>query len=234
MREQPAPPTRPAESAGRLEQNRWKTRHAFPGRPVEFIHRTCRLLESRAGASFLGQRVVTVGHECAVGNGLLPCLGQRNDKPCSQSQVPVLAVHGKPLHPLLAATGAIRRYSVLPSAYRPGSVNPLIRATVSLSTCVVPPFVPRDKRDYFVLSGTTRNPPEGIPVGGAGHLALFGLLWELNQGGAGGTRTPGLHSAIVALSQLSYSPVPMRRRIRMELMGLEPMTSTMPLWRSPN
>jgi len=26
----------------------------------------------------------------------------------------------------------------------------------------------------------------------------------------------------------------MRRRIRMELMGLEPMTSTMPLWRSPN
>ena len=146
----------------------------------------------------------------------------------------VLAVNGKPLHPLLAATGAIRRYSVLPSAYRPGSVNPLIRATVSLSTCVVPPFVAWYKRDYFVLSGTTRNRPEGIPVGGAGHLALFGLLWELNQGGAGGTRTPGLHSAIVALSQLSYSPVPMRRRIRMELMGLEPMTSTMPLWRSPN
>ena len=56
----------------------------------------------------------------------------------------------------------------------------------------------------------------------------------VRPGGAGGTRTPGLHSAIVALSQLSYSPVPTRRRIRMELMGLEPMTSTMPLWRSPN
>ncbi len=79
--------------------------------------------------------------------------------------------------------------------------------------------------------------PEDSLVSGraAKDMSLSGsVLSTVRNGGAGGTRTPGLHSAIVALSQLSYSPVPMRRRIRMELMGLEPMTSTMPLWRSPN
>ena len=79
--------------------------------------------------------------------------------------------------------------------------------------------------------------PEDSPTGDKDttEITLDGGVRSIGySGGAGGTRTPGLHSAIVALSQLSYSPVPMHRRIRMELMGLEPMTSTMPLWRSPN
>ena len=79
----------------------------------------------------------------------------------------------------------------------------------------------REQAGLPTRHGTNVNPGANVP----------GIV---KPGGAGGTRTPGLHSAIVALSQLSYSPVPTRRRIRMELMGLEPMTSTMPLWRSPN
>lgn len=46
--------------------------------------------------------------------------------------------------------------------------------------------------------------------------------------GPGGVRTLGLHNAIVARSQLRYGP------IQMELRGLEPLTSTVRLWRSPN
>ena len=71
------------------------------------------------------------------------------------------------------------------------------------------------------------------------------VLSTIHDGGAGGTRTPGLHSAIVALSQTELQPLALRQPgspqidlsksySHMELMGLEPMTSTMPLWRSPN
>ena len=35
-----------------------------------------------------------------------------------------------------------------------------------------------------------RNQSEGIPVGGAGQMALFGLLWELNQVELGGLEPP--------------------------------------------
>ena len=80
----------------------------------------------------------------------------------------------------------------------------------------------------------------------AAEIALNGrVMNSIRLGGAGGTRTPGLHSAIVALSQTELQPLALRQPrspqfdlsksySHMELMGLEPMTSTMPLWRSPN
>ena len=77
------------------------------------------------------------------------------------------------------------------------------------------------------------------------HGGSWGCLVGSYLSGAGGTRTPGLHSAIVALSQTELQPLALRQPrspqvdlsksySHMELMGLEPMTSTMPLWRSPN
>ena len=64
-------------------------------------------------------------------------------------------------------------------------------------------------------------------------------------GGPGGDRTHDLRIANAALSQLSYGPgnngnrrsgfqSPKRFPDLVEHTGLEPVTSTMPLWRAPN